>query len=254
MTRQPKPASCLSTQSGFTIIEALLAIIIVSVLMAAIAPVIILSTATRLQARRVELATQAARAYVDGVRSGAIETPDSVVRPQPVRGGNPRPKILERVAAPISRRPNCTPPANITTNFYCDPEPSNRPNPSAVNLFCVNMDGNPRGCNRGSSKSLIIQAFRSVTSRPPGSAAIDPSDDGSKGYILGVRVYRADAFDGRTRLTTSEQTGGKKVATYAGGLGTREAPLVELTTEVRGENASDDTNYNNLCERLGGCQ
>ncbi len=252
MTRQPKPASCLSTQSGFTIIEALLAIIIVSVLMAAIAPVIILSTATRLQARRVELATQAARAYVDGVRSGAIKTPDSVVPPPRLRG-NPPPKFLNSAAAPISRRPNCTPPANITTNFYCAPEPSNRPNPSAVNLFCVNMDGNPRGCNRGSSKSLIIQAFRSTPS-PPNSANIDPRDDGSKGYILGVRVYRADAFDGRTRLTTSEQTGGKKVATYAGGLGTRQAPLVELTTEVRGENASDDTNYNNLCERLGGCQ
>jgi len=49
----PKQAS----QFGFTIVESLMAIVVVAILMTAISPVIILSVATRVQARRVELAT-----------------------------------------------------------------------------------------------------------------------------------------------------------------------------------------------------
>jgi len=44
-------------QFGFTIVESLMAIVVVAILMTAISPVIILSVATRVQARRVELAT-----------------------------------------------------------------------------------------------------------------------------------------------------------------------------------------------------
>ena len=58
---------------GYTIIESLVAMIVVSVLMIAIAPVMAFSVATRVQARRVELATQAARTYIDTLRTGAIK-------------------------------------------------------------------------------------------------------------------------------------------------------------------------------------
>jgi prepilin-type N-terminal cleavage/methylation domain-containing protein len=64
-----------SRQGGFTIIESLVAIVVVSILLAAIAPVIILSVATRVQARRVEFATQAAKSYIDGVRTKQIDPP-----------------------------------------------------------------------------------------------------------------------------------------------------------------------------------
>ena len=64
-----------SSNSGFTIIESLVAIIVVGILMTAIAPTIVLSVATRVQARRVEVATDAAQSYIDGVRSGTIEPP-----------------------------------------------------------------------------------------------------------------------------------------------------------------------------------
>jgi type II secretory pathway pseudopilin PulG len=50
--------------------------IVVSVLMIAIAPVMAFSVATRVQARRVELATQAARTYIDALRTGAIKPDD----------------------------------------------------------------------------------------------------------------------------------------------------------------------------------
>ena len=54
-----------------------MAVVVVSILLTAILPMIILSTATRVQARRVDLATQAARGYIDGVRSGVINIVDA---------------------------------------------------------------------------------------------------------------------------------------------------------------------------------
>ena len=68
-----------SRDGGYTIIESLVAMIVVSVLMIAIAPVMAFSVATRVQARRVELATQAARTYIDGLRTGAIKRGDQKI-------------------------------------------------------------------------------------------------------------------------------------------------------------------------------
>ena len=69
--------SSQSRDGGYTIIESLVAMIVVSVLMIAIAPVMAFSVATRVQARRTELATQAARAYIDALRTGAIKPTDT---------------------------------------------------------------------------------------------------------------------------------------------------------------------------------
>lgn len=143
-------------QSGFTIIESLVALAMIGILMAAIAPVLVLSTANRVQARRVELATQAARAYIDGVRSGTINHPPSIT------------DNLEDYAAPTSSGSlNCTP------NSYCSSMPS---------LYCVDFDGS--GCSTSSLTDMVIQAFR-----------LNPaSTDADKGYRIALRVYRADAF------------------------------------------------------------
>jgi len=67
-----------SRDSGYTIIESLVAMIVVSVLMIAIAPVMAFSVATRVQARRVELASQAARTYIDALRTGALKPNDPI--------------------------------------------------------------------------------------------------------------------------------------------------------------------------------
>jgi len=69
-----------SRDGGYTIIESLVAMIVVSVLMIAIAPVMAFSVATRVQARRVELATQAARTYINALRTGAIKPNDQINR------------------------------------------------------------------------------------------------------------------------------------------------------------------------------
>ena len=73
MKRQQQQNLSQSRDGGYTIIESLVAMIVVSVLMIAIAPVMAFSVATRVQARRMELATQAARTYIDALRTGALK-------------------------------------------------------------------------------------------------------------------------------------------------------------------------------------
>ncbi|NES65326.1 MAG: type II secretion system protein, partial [Okeania sp. SIO2D1] len=80
--KMPKPHS---SESGYTIMEGLVAMIVVATLMSAIAPVIAISVGTRVQARRIELAAQAARSYIDGVRAGSIPPPEiAAVQPSSI--------------------------------------------------------------------------------------------------------------------------------------------------------------------------
>src|SRR4028119_952420 len=74
--RQQQQNLSQSRDGGYTIIESLVAMVVVAVLMIAIAPVMAFSVATRVQARRVELAMQAARTYIDALRTGAIKPND----------------------------------------------------------------------------------------------------------------------------------------------------------------------------------
>lgn len=207
-----------STQSGFTIIECLLAIIIVSLLMTAIAPVLAISVATRVQARRVELATAAAKAYIDGVRSGEIQPPPKTISAT---------TILEKVPAPTVGTLTCK-----DNRAYCKPP--------GDSLYCINFEN--QGCSNKSLRAMIIQPF-AYTSQS--------SADPKKGYQLGIRVYRADAFtSGRTLLATGLNK--QKVdRTFTGGTGlkTRQAPLIEMTTEIVND-GKEATGFADLCKRV----
>ncbi len=213
--------------------------------MVGIAPVIVLSVATRVQARRVELGTQAARTYIDGVRSGKITLPrDTVFLDQIETDSITGEKIFKYARDKFAEVP--PPPALAITDCDATTIRSNQNYPHycrntlRLSLYCVDIDGDGV-CKNSSATDLIVQAFRSVAN------ATD--DDGSKGYLLGVRVYRADAFDGNTNLQATQERQGKKIATYTGGRGDRQGPLIEMTTEVRG----NATSYKGFCERLGGC-
>jgi prepilin-type N-terminal cleavage/methylation domain-containing protein len=244
--------------SGFTIVECLLAIILVGILMTAIAPVIVLSVATRVQARRVEQATASARSYIDGLQTGAIKPPPASTFPlNEVDASNPNIKKFASARDLFATSIPAPPTTPITT---CGGDISTNPAfPYCVNdatsnlsLYCVDNGG---GCASGNSKDFIVQAYRSAKSTTTGVPDLDPNtglptDDGSKGYLLGVRVYRADAFDGSSDpLKTTAVNGGKRAATTAGGRGDQRSPIVEMTTEIR----TTGTDYQSLCDRLGGC-
>ncbi|WP_414622134.1 hormogonium polysaccharide secretion pseudopilin HpsB [Calothrix sp. CCY 0018] len=210
-----------SSNSGFTIIESLVAIIVVGILMTAIAPTIVLSVATRVQARRIELAADASQSYIDGVRTGTV-TP-------PTLPDNQTEEQLEsydfsQYDAPEQGTLTCT------ANSYCTSPDEN--------LYCI--DGDTDGsCTINSSKDMIVQSFRYSKS------SIDPED----GYSLGVRVYRADAFDSNrvTELKALKDEDTEKQSTFTGGTGLRsvQTPLMEITTDI-----SNGTNFGDFCERL----
>src|ERR687885_529984 len=253
MIPKQKLLSLPSTESGFTLIECLIAIIIVGALMVAIAPAVVLSTATRVQARRVELATQAAQFYMDGLRSGKIPPPPYGVVMKPDLTQNPsQTNLLKTFTAPKGGSLTCPSPPAATVEptvdnvaqFYCK-DANEYPY-----LYCIDLDRESNTtlpyCTNG---DYIVQGFRSFLPSTTNPALPDPSDKGQLGYMLGIRVYRADAMsiNGNLKTTVDSQGKSRKMATYTGGAGDRTAPLVETTAQIR----TDQTSYESLKDRLG---
>jgi prepilin-type N-terminal cleavage/methylation domain-containing protein len=162
----------LSTQAGFSLIESLVAVVVVAILLAAIVPMVVLSTASRVQARRVDLATQAARSYVDGVRAGVINIIDPVasfpyIDDASTWVGTSRSQYFQNVPAPT----------NATV--------------AALNtLPGIKIDTNGDGFSVDDPQDLVIQPMR--------SGAPDGNNLDSQGFYMAVRVYRADAFQADT--------------------------------------------------------
>ena len=221
--RKQQQASCPSGESGFTIIESLVALLVAAILLSAIAPVIILSAATRVQARRVELATQAARAYIDGLRTGAITLPS-------------KPIELD----PPSDPPSKDKPRKLEDNLI---NTTNMPVPTkSDDLYCFKKDGTISNPTCTSDLFYIQAAQIKVKNRQP-----------SEGYRLGIRIYRANVDFSKTLTAsgdgnnTDEKQKKQTQKTFTGGLGDRQAPLIEMTTDI----SSKTTTFKALCERLG---
>jgi prepilin-type N-terminal cleavage/methylation domain-containing protein len=208
-----------SGESGFTIIESLVALLVVAILLTAIAPVIVLATATRVQSRRVELATQAAKTFIDGIRTGAIAAPSVIVT----------------LAIPTALAPRKVSGTGSTPGDYLiNSTDEMLPPTSSAGLYCFTRNGNITTTDCTDKPfEFYIQAAQIKAS---GS---QPND----GYRLGIRVYRANAD---FPLTASDGT--KKTQTpFTGGLGSRKAPLIEMTTDI----GNSTTTFQALCKRLG---
>lgn len=215
-----KAVSAIHSEGGFTIVESLVAILVASFLLAAIAPVLSLSVATRVQSRRVELATQAAKAYIDGVRTQKITAP---------------PETTSSYTPATNPAPTATGSLTCAANSYCT-APTLSPATSA--LYCVDFDST-NSCETNSLTDVVVQAFRY---NPNNNNAIT-------GYTLGLRVYRADAFRASATLLKNNPTKSTQ-KTFTAGTGQRTAPLLEMTADI-----SDIVpKYSDLCARFsGGC-
>jgi type II secretory pathway pseudopilin PulG len=199
------------SQAGYTLLEGLMAVIVVSVMLLAIGPVITFSVGTRFQAKRVELAIQAAKTYIDGVKSGAI--------PAPVVKDKPEEKVNQQ-AAPTGGSLTCDDPTN----------------PNLCNnktLYCVDFDGDKdndgKPCEATSPVDMVVQGLGYNAS----------STDATKGYQLGVRVYRANSFVSGVTLkqpTANEPLTPDSLTTNS--LGNRSLPLVQMSTEVLPKDAT----------------
>ena len=208
----------INKDAGFTIMESLIAMVVVSSLMLAISPVLILSASTRVQSRRVELSAQIARSFIDGVRSGRITAEDIT----PVN---------------INIDQNALSSRNITnsTDGYLISSASMPAPTSPAGLYCVQSDGTIQPPeNNCENRLFFIQASRTSIN---GS---DPKD----GYRLAVRVYRKDIDFEKTVLANTNNTKNTQAVV---GSGNKQAPLVEIIADI----ANNNTSFTDLCNRLG---
>jgi type II secretory pathway pseudopilin PulG len=171
-----------------------MAMIVVSVLLVSIAPMLALTTAARIQARRIDLATQAAQTYIDGVRSGSIPPPDQYKT------------------------------ADFTASDFGVPAPTALPTDSGIRID-ADSDGDFNG-----PLDMFLQPIRSAVDCSPTPCtplANDATNARKQGFTMAVRVYRADAFSYAGALQTNPVQ-----LSFIGTLGSRKAPLVVIKSDI----------------------
>jgi type II secretory pathway pseudopilin PulG len=206
--------SLQSGESGFTILEALMALMVAAILMVAIGPMVTLSVAARVQGRRVDLATQAARSYIDGLRSGANPPP----------GNNEAEFSAGNLGVPAPVRLPGSPDLAANEGITCLDK----------NLNTLSRCGNPNN-----PPFLAIQAFRGRESSTT-AAITDPDQKNQaiqkEGYCLGVRVYRADAFENGSAPTETKPN----PAPWTSSLSSKKYPLVVMQTQIINQTSFED--------------
>jgi type II secretory pathway pseudopilin PulG len=209
-----------SSESGYTILEGLMAILVVSALITMVGPVIAFSAGTRVQARRVELATQAAKTYMNAIRANPYNKNSTI--PELVDGITNiavPPETVANFGAPVGVDLDCP-----NTNAYCT---------APAGLYCIDFDNLPAdnlpanqpGCSNKSLSDMIIQPIRL-------QGAVDPltnKDDPNKGYKLAIRVYRANSFTPGIGNNLQKTTPSTNVTNA---LGNRNAPLVTMSSDI----------------------
>ena len=200
------------SQQGYTILEGLMAVIVVSVMLLAIGPVIAFSVGTRVQAKRVELATQAGKSYIDWVKAA----PD----PNAIKERAPKQTATTTAPATGDLTSDCT-----SKDGYCTT--------TDKKLYCVNLD-ETAGCQTNSPVDMVVQPI----------IIIPDATKPEKGYGMQVRVYRANSF--APGVTLQSPTKSDSLTTNA--LGNRGLPLVMMKTEVLPSGAT----FENLRDRLKG--
>lgn len=204
--------------SGFTIIESLMAIVVLTVLLIAIAPPMAISVASRVRARQVELATQAGQGYIDSLRSGAISPPDKA---------RCTTDILPNGSDPCLAAPTA---ALLTT-----PDQGTLIDANGNNTFTDSQD-------------FVIQAIRT---RASADTNPDPTARGEaarkEGYSLLIRVYRGDAdvFRGGAGTMSTTPVANLFTGATAKGGGFRNRPLIVLKTDIGNRSTS-----NNIQQRI----
>jgi type II secretory pathway pseudopilin PulG len=202
-------------ESGYSILEGLVAMIMVAALMSAVAPIIAYSVGTRVQARKVELAAQAARSYIDAVRLGKLDPPPSLASDQEITQEIPADALI-----------TC-PQTQGGLLQYC-PDPLNK-------FYCVDNDDDDECTFDSLTDMMVYGAIDLNNIGKKYKEKIDTNSPGKMqelGYILQVKVYRAQAFSNSVTLSDK----GVPFTVNNSGLATidgdKERPLFVTKTEI----------------------
>ena len=212
--------------SGYTILEGLMAMLLVATTMSAIAPVVALSVGRRVQARRVELATQAARSYIDAVRQGDIEPP-KIALTDPEGWST-----VQGVKAPGELKCKDTDIQKPNPKKYCEATVNHLSVDSP--LYCV--DGGDGGDCKGLTDMIVYAVgFHGGNNKP------------EYGYELFVWVYRGGGVEGSELLNETISTYSNN-AGLATRYGDKERALFKTTTEIAPKELYGS--FKNICDRV----
>jgi prepilin-type N-terminal cleavage/methylation domain-containing protein len=227
------PDQKISAQAGFSLVESLVAVVVVSVLLTGIAPFLALTFGQRVQARRIDQASQAARAYIDGVRAGTIPVPNDPAN-------------------------NATS-ANFGTSNLGVGVLTVLPDQTLSPGTLISTDGNP--FDTSNPQHLVIQAMRSACVPVAPAVTCDNTVTTTvrqQGYRLSVRVYRADAFNSSGVPVSTLQlpfiSGSSVVQSpFTATLGSRSRPLIVMQSDITASsvNGSVGTTYTDFQTRFG---
>ncbi len=264
LSKASKPRS-KSSGGGFTLIESLVAIIIVSITVVAISPPIFWATGTRVQNRRAEQALSIAQATIDQVRAkvergGATALELPAIDTGAAAGKRPNP------AAPLPTA-QWTPMQSVTLecNTVSRLKPSIAAVPATETTAAVPaVAGDKQYPDIGQylpvmtttdsvcKPDFLVQVFRNdgICDNGPCSASALPANERRPlAFSVGVRVYSALA------ARNSSTTLLKEKANLTGTTGTGQAgirPLAVLYATVAKSDASTSLNrYRDLCKAGG---
>lgn len=197
-----------------------MAVAVVSVLIVGIAPMVAVSTSARVNARRVDQATQAGKSYIEAVRGKVFDTSKFPVSLRVDTKTQAQGQyILEEVGVPTT--------ANfpIPTGCFLNIADATQNNIDNGRVPGVCVDANGDGFRIDDPQDLVVQPMR--------SGGTDLATLNDQGFWLSVRVYRADAFGSGTPLKkgTEPECGGSKLV-FVSTQGSKVCPLVTMRSQI----------------------
>ena len=215
-SRSAKSAS----EKGLTLIECLVAIVIISITVVAITPPIFVATASRIQSRRAEQANAIAQAEIDRIRTIVERGSKYTANELPASGGtgvakdiNPATGVNTDLIASLGA-------CNGKTKY---PEATATPTATATQVIPVDVDGDCK-------PEFAMQVFRSNDCTPASLVGVTPP----YAFTAGVRVYGYEVGNPmsklspvRARLGITAGRGGDNSAS-----GAERQPLQVLYTRV----------------------
>ena len=229
--RKRRPTS----EKGLTLIECLVAISVIAATSATIAPVMVLSVATRVQNQKAEQALQLAQGEIDRVRLlvernstytvADLKLAESAEAPLPATVADP---TLKGTAITATLKPN-----SLTGNWSASTY-----TPSAYEAREVDTNGD-------SNPDFVIQSFRGGAVTVPITTA-SGSTNMPVAFDMGVRVYDYAAItQGTGDIATTLETEPAGLA-FTSGEGQRgRRPLAVLYSQI-----TNSDNSQSLCEYM----
>ncbi|MGV0025146.1 hypothetical protein ACFE35_09100 [Phormidesmis priestleyi ANT.L61.2] len=219
---------------GLTLIEGLVAIIVITVTLVSILPPIFWATGTRVQNRKAEQASQLAQGEVDRVRT-LVE-----------RGGYTLAQLPPPVATNATIRGDATvvPAATVSSGTLMSSNSSCNTDtgiPPALGRYTpIDTEGDCR-------PEFLIQTFRSPGVDANGAEIAAGSTSVPDGFVMGVRIYASVALDTlRNGGTLDTKQASLKGTSGLGGQRIR--PLaVQYTTIVKSGASQNLQIYRTLC-------